>query len=621
MSYRSFFKKTKIVKYIFGSTSSIDILLNKASRSTFWSTMHKVNRVLLDYVKAHKWSTLFFVTFGLFWAFTLPYMSYLFGDIVERIKMHGIDNVSVYELVLTPLCLYVSIHVLRSIGYYTHGLFGLISIPAYKSHLVNRLFNQLSRQSVHYFEEKRAGFLSNKITNVCISIEPIIYNLSAIIIPQSLAILLTGVMLSLVVPYFGAVLWVWGVGIIFYTYRAAKKGQVKAAAFAAACSVFNGHVVDVMTNISSIIHNVVFQQESDLLLKNMDGMIDKERQRNRHANRVMLIQFLAMNGIVAFFLVGSIIGYQQHLVTLGEMVFVMTAVTSIAGLTSSLGNNFLELIYHIGLLNEGLSLLEEEPDVPESPHATVHNISHGEICIKNMTFAYPTQPFVFNKLNLTISPKEKIGIVGESGAGKTTLVKLLMRLYDVVEGEILIDDINVKDYTKKSLRSQIALVPQQLGLFHRSIAENITYGCGEVTQERVRQAAKKANAHDFIDVLDKGYETVIGEQGAKLSGGQRQRILIARAILKNAPILLLDEATSALDSVTEKAIQAALETLLKDKTAIIVAHRLSTLKMMDRIIVFEKGMIVESGTHEALIKKKGSYYQYWQHQSEGFIEH
>lgn len=220
-----------------------------------------------------------------------------------------------------------------------------------------------------------------------------------------------------------------------------------------------------------------------------------------------------------------------------------------------------------------------------------------------------------------IAPKEKVGVVGESGAGKTTLVKLLMRLYDVGEGEILIDHVNVKDYTKSSLRNQIALVPQQLGLFHRSIADNIAYGGGDVTELDVIEAAKKANAHDFIVSLEKGYETIIGEQGAKLSGGQRQRILIARAILKNPPILLLDEATSALDSVTEKAIQTALETLLEDKTAIIVAHRLSTLKMMDRIIVFEKGNVIESGTHEALLEQKGSYYRYWQHQSEGFISH
>lgn len=580
-----------------------------------------VNGVLRDYVRAHKVSTLFFLSFGLFWAFTLPYMSYLFGDIIERIKTHGIDHVPVYQLVFTPLCLYVSIHVLRSLGYYAHGLFCLVSIPAYKSTLVNRLFNHLSRQSTHYFEEKRAGFLSNKMTNVCISLEPIIYNLSATIIPQSFAILITGVMLSFVVPYFGAVLWIWGIAIIFYTYHAAKKGQLKASAFADACSVFNGHVVDVMTNIQSVIHNVVFQEESDLLCENMEVMIDKERKRNRHANRVMLVQFLAMNAIVAFFLIGSVIGYQHHLVSLGEMVFVMTAVTSIAGLTSSLGNNFLELIYHVGLLKEGLGLLEEEPDVPETPHAKSHKIIEGEISLKDLSFAYPDQPLVFDKLNLTIAPKEKVGVVGESGAGKTTLVKLLMRLYDVGEGEILIDHVNVKDYTKLSLRNQIALVPQQLGLFHRSIADNIAYGCGDVTEVDIIEAAKKANAHDFIVSLEKGYETIIGEQGAKLSGGQRQRILIARAILKNPPILLLDEATSALDSVTEKAIQTALETLLEDKTAIIVAHRLSTLKMMDRIIVFEKGNVIESGTHEALLEQKGSYYRYWQHQSEGFISH
>lgn len=194
-----------------------------------------------------------------------------------------------------------------------------------------------------------------------------------------------------------------------------------------------------------------------------------------------------------------------------------------------------------------------------------------------------------------------------------------MRLYDVQQGTIEIDGIDVKQYTKLSLRHQIAHVPQHLSLFHRSIYDNIAYGCDNVTHEEVIVAAKKANCHEFIMALDKQYETIIGEKGVKLSGGQRQRIAIARAILKEAPILLLDEATSALDSATELAIQQALETLLVNKTAIIIAHRLSTLKSMDKIFVLENGEIVEFGSHEELLLMKKYYYHYWNHQSNGFV--
>lgn len=579
-----------------------------------------VLKLLFDYMTQHRASTFFYIGFGLFWAFTLPYMSYLFGVIIDRIKIHGLNAVSTYQLVLVPLCLYVSIHVLRSLGYFGNNLFSLLSIPAYKSTLVKRLFAHLGKQSIDYFEASRSGFLSNKMTNACMGLEPVIINLFFTLFPQSLAILITGILLSTVVPYFGIVLWVWGIAIIIYTYYSAKSGQRKANQFADACSVFNGHIVDVITNIPSVIHSATFSYEEELLGKNMQNLIYKERIRNHHANKVMLVQHLAMNVLVAFYLVGSIIGYEKQLVSIGEMVFVMTAVTAIAGLTSSLGNCFLAFIYNIGLLQDGLDLLEHHPDVRDKKHATQHKIEFGGIEICNITFAYPKHSPVFEHFNLSIPAKQKIGIVGGSGAGKTTLMKLIMRLYDVEHGRIEIDEKNLIDFTKESLRSQIAIVPQHLNLFHRSIFENISYGCGQVSLEAVVLAAQKAKCHDFIVSLDKQYDTIIGEQGVKLSGGQRQRIAIARAILKNAPILLFDEATSALDSATELAIQEALEALLVDKTAIIVAHRLSTLKAMDRIIVLEDGHIVESGTHNELLAIEGAYYNYWAHQSSGFIK-
>lgn len=576
--------------------------------------------LLVDYMRQHKTSTFFFVAFGVFWAFTLPYMSYLFGVIIDRIKTHRFESVSIYSLVLVPLGLYVTIHVLRSVGYYANGLFSLLSVPAYKSVMVNKLFTHLGKQPVDYFEAKKSGFLSNQVMNACIGLEPIIVNLFFTIFPQSLAILITGVLLSTVIPYFGIVLWAWGIAIIIYTYQSAKAGQIKASAFANSCSVFNGHIVDVITNIQAVTHNATFDQESKLLKHNMNDLIDKERLRNRHANKVMFLQHLAMNALVAFYLIGSVIGYKNNTVSIGEMVFVMTAVTAIAGLTSSLGNCFLQFIYNIGLLRDGLSLLKHHPDVADKEDASSHQITKGNIEIKDVTFAYPMQSPVFEHFSLSIPAKQKIGIVGSSGSGKTTLMKLIMRLYDVNHGLIEIDNINLVDFTKDSLRSQIAVVPQHLNLFHRSIYENIAYGCGPVSKEQVIDAAQKAKCHDFITSLESQYETIVGEQGVKLSGGQRQRIAIARAILKNAPLLLFDEATSALDSATEVAIQEALDILLVDKTALIIAHRLSTLKAMDKIIVLEKGHIAESGTHQELLAMKGAYYNYWNHQSSGFIK-
>ncbi len=567
----------------------------------------------------YRWSTAFFILFGLFWAFTLPYMSYLLGQIIDEIKFQNPEQIDIFSLVLTSLILYVAIHVLRSLGYYVHGLFSLTSIPEKKAKLIKQLFNHLGNQSIGYFEDKHSGYLTNKITNASSSIEPLIFNLFTIIYPQSLAIILTGILLSLVVPYFGVVLWLWGATLIIYSYHSAKIGNDKAMLLANSNSKVNGKVVDVVNNIHTVIYNAEMSFELGNLDTDIQDMVQNDRNLQRHMTKVMLVQHIAMNILVAFFLIGSVLGYNYGYVSVGDIVFVMTSVTAIAGLTSSLGKCFLDFVTNAGRLNEGLSLLGDQHTITDNANAQAHQINNGEIQFHDISFAYPNQPPIFLNFNLTIPAKQKIGIVGSSGAGKTTLFKLLMRLYNVEKGIIAIDDLPINAYTKKSLCSQIAIVPQHLTLFHRSIYDNITYGCNSFDKSDVILAAKKAHCHEFIAELPKQYDTIIGEQGVKLSGGQRQRIAFARAILKNAPILLLDEATSALDSRTEQAIQDGLQNLLADKTALVIAHRLSTLKAMDRILVLEDGKIIENGTHTELLEKRGAYYNYWSHQSKGFI--
>ncbi|WP_291398139.1 ATP-binding cassette domain-containing protein [Acinetobacter sp.] len=226
---------------------------------------------------------------------------------------------------------------------------------------------------------------------------------------------------------------------------------------------------------------------------------------------------------------------------------------------------------------------------------------------------------LFFKINLSNTAGQKVGLVGYSGGGKSTFVNLILRLYDVTDGAILIDGQDIRDVTQDSLRENIAMIPQDPSLFHRSLMENIRYGRADSTDEEVIEAAKKAHAHEFISALPQGYDSLVGERGVKLSGGQRQRIAIARAILKNAPILILDEATSQLDSVTESLIQESLWELMQNKTTIVIAHRLSTLLHMDRILVFDKGKIVEDGTHSELLAKAGLYKTLWDAQVGGFL--
>ncbi|HSH18778.1 MAG TPA: ABC transporter ATP-binding protein [Candidatus Saccharimonadales bacterium] len=298
--------------------------------------------------------------------------------------------------------------------------------------------------------------------------------------------------------------------------------------------------------------------------------------------------------------------------------------------TMTLSNRLFQIGIMARQLEEALLLampmtemLQEDIEIKDRPGAVALKVTDGRIVFEKVTFHYADNPkheSVFSGLDLNIRSGEKIGLVGPSGGGKTTLTKLLLRFEDIQDGTIRIDGQDIAGVTQQSLRKSIAYVPQEPLLFHRTIRENIAYGKSEATDSDVQHAARQAYAHDFIMKLPGGYDTVVGERGVKLSGGQRQRVAIARTILKDAPILVLDEATSALDSESEQAIQSALWKLMQDRTAVVVAHRLSTIQRMDRILVLDGGTIVEQGSHKELLAKDSLYARLWKHQSGGFIE-
>ena len=272
-----------------------------------------------------------------------------------------------------------------------------------------------------------------------------------------------------------------------------------------------------------------------------------------------------------------------------------------------------------GSVSNALKSIFVPHEIQDDPHAQKLQVSKGKVEFKNVDFGYRSRTGVFKKFNLVIRPGERVGLVGISGSGKTSLINLLQRFYDVSGGQILIDDQNIRLVTQDSLHDAISFVPQDTSLFHRSLYENIAYGNPKIGKDQVMRASRLAYAHDFISKTEKGYQTLVGDRGVKLSGGQRQRIAIARAILKQAPILILDEATSALDSESEIHIQKSLKTLMKGKTVIAIAHRLSTLREMDRIIVMQRGKIIEEGKPAELLKKKGKYAHLWRLQTQGFI--
>lgn len=327
-----------------------------------------------------------------------------------------------------------------------------------------------------------------------------------------------------------------------------------------------------------------------------------------------------IRGTLRMVMMGGMVGittlmWRAGQATPGDITLALTSFFIVGGYLRDIGMHIVHLQKAVSDMEDAVAFWMREDDIRDAPDAKALVIGQngqgpGEIVFDNVRFAYdPAQPPIYEDLSLQIAPGEKVALVGHSGSGKTTLVKLVQRLYDVQGGEVRIDGQNVAHVTQESLRSEVALVPQEPVLFHRSLAENIAYGKPDASMDEIVDAAKKAYAHEFITGLSEGYETLVGERGVKLSGGERQRVAIARAILADAPILILDEATSALDSVSEHYIQMALASLMEGRTTITIAHRLATIRDADRILVFDKGQIVEQGTHAQLVERKRSRYR------------
>ncbi len=332
------------------------------------------------------------------------------------------------------------------------------------------------------------------------------------------------------------------------------------------------------------------------------------------------VQVLLMLALEYFCITTAITFYVAGKLTLGDFALIQSALVSIIGSLWGFGRVLRGLYEGFADAKETVEILLEPHEIVDAPRAQPLNISDAQIAFHAVTFGYSSAAPIVRDMSFSSRSKEKIAFVGSSGAGKTTVIKILLRYFDIQRGMITIDGQDISKVQLSSLRNAISLVPQDPILFHRSLMENIRYGKRGATDEEVIAAAKKAYCHEFITGLEKGYDTLVGERGVKLSGGERQRVAIARAILKNAPILVLDEATSSLDSESEQFIQDALVQLMKDKTVIVIAHRLSTIMQMDRILVVEDGHIVDEGTHDELYKRAGKYKRLWKIQAGGFKE-
>jgi ATP-binding cassette subfamily B protein len=401
-------------------------------------------------------------------------------------------------------------------------------------------------------------------------------------------------------------------------YLLSPRSQTYSRLSAESQSNQSGVLVDILSNTSIVRQFGRSKQERQVIAKVSHTAKHAEYKTRFFGEWLLVINSIVITVGFALMMLVLIVGYQSGSISTGSLVFVLGLLMGMAYQLLFLGNAFQNGSQQFGQLKDGINEMLLPHDIVDAVDVRPLVVNAGAISWNDVSFTYGENK-VFDNFNLNIRPGERVGLVGSSGAGKSTFVSLLLRQNEIESGEILIDGQNIAQVTQDSLRNTISVVPQEPTLFHRSIRENIAYGKPDATDKEIIEVAKKAQAHDFISSLPEGYGTLVGERGVKLSGGQKQRVAIARAMLKNSPILILDEATSALDSESEVEIQQALHSLMSKKTVIAVAHRLSTLREMDRIIVLENGKIIEDGTHDDLSKAGGTYERLWTHQAGGFL--
>lgn len=593
--------------------------------------MKRTIDIIKLYAKAHPLALTTIIIASLFWAVTWPASAYLLGILVDAIQ--NTDQATLrnqsnsffswlqnsFWVIGWPVIAMIVINFLRNIVYYAIGVSFAKSIPPSKASLIEKLFNYLLGQSYGYFENQYSGQLANKIANAQSGLENSLQLLN-LNIATLLALLISGGLLAKVSPFFTLIFWMWAISICIYSYRNALIGEKKSKIYAESKSHLQGEMVDSLSNMTTVVTDAAGIDESKRLDKSIKKYIQEDIALQAHFNHARFGHGVLTTFFISLMLIGLLIGYYYQRVTPGDFAFILSLSWSMAGFVHDLGKQFLDLSSHLGTLSEGAAILQVSQNIKDSPDAKDLSLREGAIQFVNVSFGYDAGKRILVDLNLNIEPGEKIGIVGRSGSGKTTILKLILRLYDVQNGFISIDNYPIQSITLNSLRHQMSLVPQDISLFHRTIGENLTYGVEHASTEDMIEAAKKAHIHEFILSLPAGYNTLVGQRGLKISGGQRQRIAIARALLKNPSIVLLDEATSALDSQTEAIIQQSLDKLMKGRTTIVVAHRLSTLVMMDRILVLDQGRIVEQGDHKFLLASKGLYANLWEKQHDGFID-
>lgn len=569
------------------------------------------------FLKPYKSAVILYVSLAVLAGFWGPFNSIIVKSLINTLTSNPLDNTT--QLGWLACILVLNFIIFDNVTWRTLMYLDYKYEPIIKNQIISQTFEYVLGSSYQYFQDNLSGRISDQIKTLADNLETILHRVSVDFIRGGSLLIVSFITAYFVNAMFFYILLLWFIAFASFSILMSIHLIDLSDKHASSESLLSGQLVDCISNQSNV---RIFSQKRHETNR-MDSFFQKVLVAFRKKELFILLLCCGQGGMIAMMMGFSaywlIHLYGEGLISIGDFALIL-------GLSMELGHMMWYTMFQVDQFNQALGKCKQSLNALSKPHEIVDAenaqplvITKGKIDFARVKFHYRGTDTLFKNKSVSIPAGQKVGLVGYSGGGKSTFVNLILRLFDVADGKILIDNQDIKLVTQDSLRQAIAMIPQDPTLFHRSLMDNIRYGRVDASDEEVISAAMKAHAHEFICTLPDTYDSLVGERGIKLSGGQRQRIAIARAILKNAPILILDEATSQLDSITEANIQESLWELMQGKTTLVIAHRLSTLLHMDRILVFDKGHIVEDGTHNELLQQGGLYKTLWDAQVGGFL--
>lgn len=569
---------------------------------------------ILEVIKPFYWHLLGILIVVSYWAIHISLQPYTLKLIVENLRSDCSSNM------LVSVGCFALVSLLSILNFFFYDVICAKMYPKLKADILFKCTEIVSQNSYHFFQNQFAGNLANQLKELSTSTSEIVRIFIVRIFSNVLALVIASFTLYSIHPLLTLVLLLGTLVLLSLSFWATKKTRMLSYVYSKSNSHISGIVVDLFTNILSVRLFETLPQEKKQLENGLKDTIQCDEKLRWNLLKTLFVQSCVTSSMIFLCVLVLISNYKYQSISIGDFTLVLTLILPFSNTIWQFSQDISSFSELYGSVAQGVNLINQsfkdnKKIVPEKELV----VKSGKIVFHKASFYYDNSMLALYEQSIIIKPGQKIGLVGSSGSGKSTFVNLILGLFELTSGNIYIDDQDISKVTEYSLHRSISMIPQDPILFHRTLMDNIRYGEPMASDDEVFRAAKMAQIHDFILNLPEGYSTVVGERGIKLSGGQRQRIAIARAMLKNAPILILDEATSALDSITESLIKEKLFKLMRGKTTIIIAHRLSTLLDVDQILVFHRGRIVEQGSHEELLTREGIYKTLWNTQIEGFI--